>query len=113
MTEASVPYLSQAKLLDIIRPHERRCATFLVQTGSHPGIASHMVEVQVTNPKYVCDSKEFVEKLIELMQERASNTGVMRGIDGVCLRALLGLALDQSSSVVLTCNLHERHYEDE
>ena len=26
---------------------------------------------------------------------------------------MLGLALDQSSSVVWTCHMHERHYEDE
>ena len=50
-----------------------------------------MVEVQVTKPQYSCDINEFVEKLIESMQERASNADGTRGIHGVCLRALKGL----------------------
>ena len=90
-TEASVLYLCQEQLLKVTRPRNGGCATFVVQTGSHPGISSQMVEVQVRKPQYPCDIKEFVEKLIESMQELASKAGKLGGFEGACLRALEGL----------------------
>ena len=73
-TKAFVPYLCQKKFLEVSRPGIGGCATFAVETGSHPAFASHLVGVQVRGePRYPSDIKERVEKLIESMQPLASS----------------------------------------
>ena len=92
-TEASIPYLCQDELLEVTKPSNHGCAEFVVQTESHPDIASYMVEVQVRKPRHPRDIKKFVKKLIESMQERASRAreGTKKGPDGAYLKALEGL----------------------
>jgi hypothetical protein len=67
-TKASVPYLCQKKYLEVSRPGFGVRATFVVETGSHPAFASHLLEVQVRgDPLCPSDIKELVGGYIESM----------------------------------------------
>ena len=65
--KAAVPFISQEKLLDTTCPGRGGCAKFLVHTGSHPCIVSHVIEVQVAEQMYASNIKKIVKKLIEKM----------------------------------------------
>jgi hypothetical protein len=93
-TKASVPYLCQKKYLEVSRPGVGGRATFIVETGSHPAFASHLLEVQVRgDPLHPSDIKALVEGYIESMQPPASSArkGETKGPDSVFLMALEGL----------------------
>jgi hypothetical protein len=92
-TKASVPYLCEKKLLVVTRPSTGGGATFVVETGSHPAFASHVVEVRVSVPQYPSEIKVLVDKLIESMQPLASSArqGTKGDEDNVYLMALKGL----------------------
>ena len=85
-TNASVPYLCQKKYLEVSRPGVGGPATFIVETGSHPAFASHLLEVQVRGaPLFSSEIKALVEVSIESMQPPASSArrGETKGPDSV------------------------------
>jgi hypothetical protein len=93
-TKACVPYLSQKELLVVTKSGKGVCAESVVETGSHSGLASHVIEVHVRGKtRYPSDIKNFVEKVIESMQPLAlrAREGKKRGPDIVHLMALEGL----------------------
>jgi hypothetical protein len=87
-TRASISYLCQKKVLVVKKPGKGGEAHFLVETGSHPAFASHMVEVRVRSPQRPAVIQARVAGLIESMQSVACTKG---DEDSGHLKALKGL----------------------